>query len=132
MAPLFSVFTNQKDAVILSKEWMLKTLVKLGFTETDVKVYVYLATEGPRKASDITEALRIYKQQLYRSLKNLQSKGIINASPEYPARYSAVLFEKILDLLIEAKTEQQQALQKSKKELLSTWQSITKKGKPKN
>ena len=111
---------------------MLKTLIKLGFTETDAKVYVYLATEGPRIASEIAEALKIYKQRLYCSLNNLQSKGIINASPEYPARYSAVLFEKILDLLIEAKKEQQEALQENKEELLSTWRSITKKSKPKN
>jgi sugar-specific transcriptional regulator TrmB len=109
---------------------MLKTLVNLGFTETDAQVYVYLATEGPRKASDIAEALRIYKRQLYRRLKGLQSKGIINASSEYPARFSAVLFERVLDLLIQAKKEQQQALQESKEELLSTWRTLTKKGAP--
>jgi sugar-specific transcriptional regulator TrmB len=106
---------------------MLRTLVSLGFTETDAQVYVFLATEGPQKARDVTNALKLYKQQLYRTLKNLQSKGIINASPEYPARYSAVLFDKILDLLIKAKTEQQKTLQESKEELLTTWRSITKK-----
>jgi sugar-specific transcriptional regulator TrmB len=111
---------------------MFKTLMKLGFTETDAHIYVHLATEGPQKASEIAEALKIYKQRLYCILKSLQNKGVINASPEYPARYSAVLFEKILDLLIEAKTEQQEALQENKEELLFTWRSITKKGKPKN
>jgi sugar-specific transcriptional regulator TrmB len=130
-SPFFS-FTLQKDDGRLSKEWMLKTLVSLGFTETDAQVYVYLATEGSQKARDIAEALQIYKRQLYRSLKNLQSKGIINASPEYPARFSAVLFEKVLDLLIKAKTEQEKALQESKEELLSTWRSITKKDTPKS
>lgn len=109
---------------------MLKTLVNLGFTETDAQVYVFLATEGPQKASEIAEALKIYKQHLYRILKNLQSKGVINASAEYPPRFSAVLFEKALDLLIKAKTEQQKALQESKEELLSTWRSITKKDSP--
>ena len=111
---------------------MFITLVKLGFTETDAQVYVYLATEGPQRASDLAEALKIYKQHLYRILKNLQSKGIINASPEYPTRYSAVLFEKVLDRLIEAKMEQQQSLEASKKELLSTWRSLTEKGVSKN
>ena len=106
---------------------MLKTLMTLGFTETDSQVYVFLVTEGPRKASDIAEALQIYKRQLYRRLKSLQSKGIINASPEYPTRFSAMLFEKVLDFLIKAKMEQQQALQESKEDLLSTWRSITKK-----
>ena len=109
---------------------MLKTLVKLGFTETEAKVYVFLATEDSQKAKDIASALNLHRQQLYHILKNLQCKGIVNASSAHPARFSAVLFEKVLDYLIEAKTEQQKALQESKKELLSTWKSITKKDTP--
>jgi sugar-specific transcriptional regulator TrmB len=111
---------------------MLTTLVKLGFTKTDAQVYVFLATEGPQKARTIAEALKLSKQQLYRTLKNLQNKGAVNVSPEHPARFSAVLFEKVLDILIKAKKEQQQALQESKENLLSTWQSITKKDRTEN
>jgi sugar-specific transcriptional regulator TrmB len=111
----------------LNEEQMLKTLEKLGFTETEAKVYVFLTTEGPQKAKTTGEALNLRVQQLYRILKNLLAKGIINASPEYPARYSAVQFEKVIDLLIKIKIEQQQALQQNKEELLYTWQSITKK-----
>jgi sugar-specific transcriptional regulator TrmB len=106
---------------------MFITLVKLGFTETDAQVYTFLATEGPQKARTTAEALELHKHQLYRSLKNLQSKGAINASAEHPARYSAVLFEKVLDQLVKTKLEQQKALQESKKELLANWLSITKK-----
>ena len=106
---------------------MQKTLESLGFTETDAQIYVYLATEGPRKAKDIAEALNLQKQKIYNTLKNLQKKAIVNASPEHPARFSAVLFEKVLDQLIKAKMEQQKALQEGKKELLTTWKFITKK-----
>ena len=106
---------------------MQKTLERLGFTETDAQVYIYLATEGPQKARTTTEALKLNKQQLYRTLKNLQNKGAVKASPEHPARFSAVVFEKVLDQLIKTRTEQQKALQESKKELLTTWKSITKK-----
>jgi len=35
---------------------MLKTLVSLGFADIDAEVYVFLANEGPQKASDIAEA----------------------------------------------------------------------------
>jgi sugar-specific transcriptional regulator TrmB len=116
----------------LSKDWMQKTLIKLGFTETDAQVYIYLTTEGPRKAKDIAEALNLHRQKLYCTLKNLQNKAIVNASLEHPAQFSAVLFEKILDRLIEAKMEQQQALADNKKELLATWRTITKKNTPKS
>jgi len=111
----------------LSKEWMFKTLTALGFKETDAKVYVYLSAEGLQKAHDLAEALRLCRWQLYRSIKNLKTKGIIDTFPGRPARFSAVPFEKVLDLLISVKAEQQKALQESKEELLSTWRSITRK-----
>jgi len=106
---------------------MLITLVKLGFTETDAQVYAFLAAEGPQKAKDLVAVLKLHRQQLYRSLKKLQNKGIVTASLNYPTCFSAVLFEEVLDILIETKMEQQQALQESKESLLSTWESITKK-----
>ena len=111
---------------------MLKTLVKLGFPEADAQVYIYLTTEGPRKAKDIAEAVNLHRQKLYPTLKKLQNKGIVNISPEHPAKFSAVLFENVLDQLMKAKKEQQKALQESKEEFLSTWKSITKRGATEN
>jgi sugar-specific transcriptional regulator TrmB len=111
----------------LSKEWMLKTFVSLGFTETDAQVYIYLTTEGLQKATDIAEELKLYKQQLYRSLKRLHRKGLVNVTLERPARFSAVSIEETFDFLIETKKEQALALQASRKELLSSWRSMVEK-----
>jgi sugar-specific transcriptional regulator TrmB len=115
-----------EDVKKLSKEWMQKTLISLGFKEADTQVYMFLSTEGPKKARDIAEDLNLSSQQLYRILKKLQSRGLVNASNEYPACFAAVLFEKVLDLLVKAKKEQHETLQESRKELLSTWRSIIK------
>ena len=82
---------------------MLKIFVGFGLSKTDSQVYVFLAEKGPKKAIEISKALRIYKQKLYPSLKNLQNKGVITATLEHPARFSAVQFEKVLDLFIKAK-----------------------------
>lgn len=111
----------------MSKEWMYKNLVSLGFTEIEAKVYVFLATEGPRKAREIAGALNIHRRQLYYILKGLKSKGVVCASFEYPAHFSAVLLERVLDILIVEQEKQQQNLEASKNELLSIWRYITKK-----
>ncbi len=103
---------------------MLKAFVGFGLSEMDVQVYVFLAKVGPQKARDISKALGIYKQKLYPSLKNLQSKGVVSATLEQPARFSAVQFEKVLDLFIKAKIEEAQIIQQEKAELLSSWQPI--------
>ncbi|MEJ2241895.1 MAG: helix-turn-helix domain-containing protein [Candidatus Bathyarchaeota archaeon] len=108
----------------MSQEKVLQTLSNLGLTRLDIRVYIYLAKKGSQKAIEISKALKIQKQQLYRSLKKLQNKAIVSATLERPARFSAVPFEKVLDLFIKAKLKEAQNIQTEKNKLLSSWQSI--------
>lgn len=124
--------SQDRCAGSLSKEWMIMTLLSLGYTETDAQVYVYLVTEGPQKSKDIRDSLKISRSKLYRTLKKLQGNSVVNASPEHPIRFSAVPFKEVLDIFIKNKIEQKEALRKSKEQLLSTWRSITKKDKGKS
>jgi sugar-specific transcriptional regulator TrmB len=114
----------------LSQEKVLKTLGDLGLTKIDSKIYIYLAKRGPQKGNAISKALKIQKYQLYRSLKKLQSKAIVSATLEHPARFSAVSFEKVIDLFIRAKLEEAQSIQHEKSELLSSWQAIQVEATP--
>ena len=116
----------------MSKEWIQRTLLNLGFNQSEAQIYVILASEGPKKAKDIAKQLDLQTSQLYRSLKKLQNNGVVNASSKYPALFSAVIFEKVLELWIETKKEQHKALLASKEELLSTWRSITEKDEEKS
>jgi len=98
--------------------------VSFGLSQTDAQIYVYLSTEGPAKARSIINGLTINERQVYRSLKRLQNKGITIANNERPFLFSAVPFEVVLDLLMEIKKEQAQALKESRKEVLSSWRKI--------
>jgi sugar-specific transcriptional regulator TrmB len=109
----------------LSQEKALKTLESLGFTQLDAKVYVFLAKKGPQKAGDVAKCLKIPKQSIYFIIRNLQSDGIVTSTVERPARFSAVPFEKVLDLFVNAKMEEAKQIQRNKEEILSDWQSIT-------
>lgn len=102
---------------------MLKTLESLGLKHADAEVYVYLALNCPQKARDLAEALETYKRQLYRSLRKLQRKGMVTASQEHPALFSAVSFDKILDQLIETNREEAQRIEEDKEQILSMWRS---------
>ena len=108
----------------MSQEQVLKTLANLGFDNIDAQIYVYLAKKGMKRAREIINALKLTKQQLYPSLKRLQSKGIIKLTIEHPARFSAIPFEKVLDLYIKAKIEETRILQHSKAEILSNWENL--------
>ena len=108
----------------MSQEEVLKTLSDLGMTRLDSRVYIYLAKKGPLKGKEISKGLKVQRQQVYRSLKFLQSKAVVSATLERPARFSAVSFEKVLDLFIRAKLEEAQNIQQEKSKLLSNWQAI--------
>jgi len=109
----------------LSQEKALKTLESLGFTQLDAKVYVFLAKKGPQKAGDVAKCLKIPKQSIYFIIRHLQNDGIVTSTVERPARFSAVPFEKVLDLFVNAKMEEAKQIQRNKEEILSDWQSIT-------
>ena len=121
-SPIFlSASHIKKDEVHLSKEWMVKTLESLGLKHLDAAVYVYLSQNDPQKAKDIAEALETYKRQLYRSLKNLQHKGMVSASQERPARFSAVSFDKVLDQFIIVNREEARRVEQNKERILAHW-----------
>ncbi len=105
-------------------ERVLKTLECFGLSRTDAEVYVHLAKKGPKNGPELAKILQVTKQQLYPSLKNLKNKGVVISSPERPALFSAVTFEKVLELIITIKVEQAKAIKETKKELMDSWKSI--------
>jgi sugar-specific transcriptional regulator TrmB len=111
----------------LSLERVFKALVSVGLSEIDARVYVYLALKGPDKAGSIVDNLKMNKQQIYRSLKHLQDKRIVFADSKNQGVFSALLFEKALELLIETEKEKTEILQETKKAILQDWKTSTRK-----
>ena len=106
---------------------MLKLLETFGLARTDAEVYIYLAKKGPKRKEDLSTVFEVTEQQLYSSLKNLQSKGIVTATVEKSALFSAVAFERVLDLLVKVNIEQAKAVEETKNELLTSWRSMSER-----
>jgi sugar-specific transcriptional regulator TrmB len=116
-----------KESVRLSLELVIDTLVSLGLKRIDAEVYIFLAKKGPHRGKDIANALKITKQQLYPSLKNLQNKGIVKSTLKRPALFSAVPIEKVLSMFLKTRTEENQCMIQNKEQLLSSWKATIKK-----
>jgi sugar-specific transcriptional regulator TrmB len=108
----------------LSLERIFKALVDLGLSESDARVYIFLALKGPKEEKILTNKLKISRQQIIRSLKNLQRKGIIFADRDNLKIFSALSFDKALKLLI--KTEKEQTRIKEEN-LFADWKTMMKK-----
>jgi sugar-specific transcriptional regulator TrmB len=111
----------------LNQELLNKMFSDLGLTQSDYQVYIFLTKHGPQKGKNLCSELKIRKQQLYRSLRNLQGKGLASATCEHPAEFSVISFERVIDMYIKVKTEEAKALQETRENLLSAWRSIIKK-----
>jgi len=105
---------------------MLKTLVSLGFKNLDAEVYISLTTNGSQEVRGLAEALKTDRMQVYRSLKDLKVKGVVQASNSRPAEFSALSFELVLDALIKANVEEARRLEREKEKIISRWQVLVK------
>jgi sugar-specific transcriptional regulator TrmB len=111
----------------MMKDWMFKTLVDLGFKKQDAEVYVFLALNGPKNAKKIADTTLTNKRQIYRILQKLQSREIITATINRTVQYSAVSFDKVLDILIQANMEEANRMEDKKEEIIALWKSnVTK------
>jgi sugar-specific transcriptional regulator TrmB len=108
----------------VSQDRILKALMNLGLTKAEAQIYFYLTKRGPKKASEITSALKMKRQQLYLVIKRLESKAIVNTTIDRPAKFAAVPFEKVLDSIAKAKFEEAKIIEANKGNLLSDWESI--------
>jgi len=108
----------------LSLKQVLETLADFKLRPSDANIYVFLAKNGPHKGKDLCSALNMPKHRLYQCLRKLEDSGVVNATPERPALFSAVPLEKVLDILVKKKLEEAQRTQQSRDEALSHWQAL--------
>ncbi len=111
--------------ITLSRGALENALRNFGVTEKEAEVYIFLAKRGAQKTGHIAKQLRKNKGLTYRILKSLQKKGLIEATLEYPTRFTAVPFEKVIDSFIKSKQEEVALIEEKKKDLLSDWNKIS-------
>jgi sugar-specific transcriptional regulator TrmB len=108
----------------MSLKGFLDTLSELGLRHSDSKVYIYLAKKGPHSARDVCKEMKLAKQQVYPCLKNLQKKGIVQATLKRPALFTASPLETVLGLLVNQKTREARDAEKHRSYILSAWQAM--------
>jgi sugar-specific transcriptional regulator TrmB len=100
------------------------TLSRFGLLKNEIKVYLYLARSGEKKASEIAEAISLHRTETYRILRDLEKKGILFSVFEKPLKFTAIPLDKAIDLLVDAQKMRIKLLEKEKKSLVELWLSI--------
>jgi sugar-specific transcriptional regulator TrmB len=117
-------FVKKDNESMRSIETIGKTFSRLGLSRNEVRVYLYLARYGERKASEISEVLCLHRTETYRILRDLEKRGMVSSVFEKPLKFVATPFEKAIDTLIEAKKLRIKILEQKKKSLVDIWLSL--------
>ena len=103
---------------------MEDTLSRYGLLKNEIRVYLYLARFGQKKAGEVAESISLHRTETYRILRDLEKKGIVFSVFEKPLKFTAVPLDKAIDLLIDAQKMKIQLLEKEKVGLVNIWQSM--------
>ncbi len=86
-------------------------LQKLGLTQNESTVYLYLNKNGSKKAKEIAENQKIPRTQTYHLLTALQNKGIVVVISDRIMKFDVIELEKILDIIINNELKRLEELQ---------------------
>ena len=107
-----------------NEETVLDILRDFGLTAKESDIYILLCKKGPLKGLEVSKMLRMHKGEAYRVLKSLQRRGMVESIIESPIRFSAVSFERFLNMNIESKRREADTLEKKKEEILEQWRTL--------
>jgi len=100
-----------------------KFLQKLGLSQNESKVYLYLNKNGSKKAKEIAQNQKIARTQTYHLLAELQNKGIVSVISDKITKYEVIEFEKVVDILINIELKRIEELQLMRSELSELWKA---------
>jgi sugar-specific transcriptional regulator TrmB/pimeloyl-ACP methyl ester carboxylesterase len=109
----------------VSQKKAKNVLTDFGLTSKEADVYLFLARHEILTGGEIAKQTKIARSLVYRILKSLQAKGLVELTLETPKRVVATPFEKTLDLIIKTRQEEALLVEKTKKDLLADWRVIS-------
>jgi len=98
-------------------------LQKLGLTQNESKVYLYLNKNGSKKAKEIAQNQKIPRTQTYHLLTALQDKGIVVVISDRITKFEVIELEKVLEILINNELKRIEDLQSMRRELSELWKA---------
>jgi sugar-specific transcriptional regulator TrmB len=104
---------------MLLQDGDIRLLLQIGFTETQAKLYLSLINTGKTDAKTLSKHANVPRQATYRTLGELQEKGIVERIIALPQKYEAVPIQDGLSIILGQKAkEYDRTVEKTKEFLL--------------
>jgi HTH-type transcriptional regulator, sugar sensing transcriptional regulator len=103
---------------MLLQEEDIRSLTQIGFTEAQAKLYLALLTIGKTDAKTLAKQAGVPRQAAYRTLGELQEKGIVERIISLPQEYRAIPLRDGLAVMIRYKANEYTQIMENAKEFL--------------
>jgi sugar-specific transcriptional regulator TrmB len=110
-----------------AEEERIETLMSLGLTFCQAKVYLALVPNGSCTAKTLSRLSKVTRQDVYRIMPKLQKRGLVQKALTIPTEWEAAPIGEGVALLLERKNRQFLRLQEKTIELLSSFRENNKK-----
>jgi sugar-specific transcriptional regulator TrmB len=107
----------------------IATIHKLGLTMTQAKIYVALAANDVLSISDLSKLSKVHRTDVYRVVKELEKKGLVNRIIAHPILFKAMPLEECVDTLLQKRDETECRLRKEALKLRSNFKVTTENGR---
>ena len=104
----------------------MQTLVNLGLTVLQAKVYLALAKSGTSTGRTTAKAAKVASQDVYRVLIELQEKGLVEKIISKPNKYRPIQIEEGLPILLQRRNKQTIEIKNRITEIVKNFSSIDK------
>jgi HTH-type transcriptional regulator, sugar sensing transcriptional regulator len=84
----------------------IRTLIDLGLTAAQAKIYLSLLWVGSATIREIAQASKVARPDTYRALSELQDIGIVEKIISVPTKFKALPIKDALDILMLRKTNE--------------------------
>jgi sugar-specific transcriptional regulator TrmB len=104
--------------ILLVNEDYVQTIVKLGLSISQAKIFLTLICMGAANAKQICQTVKMDNADVYRHLEALQKKGLVEKVLKFPYEYKAIALNESLKILMKEKDEEDRRIQRKAKALL--------------
>ena len=103
---------------------IIANLQEYGLTRNEARVLFFLAKTGLSRASEVSRAVQINRTETYRTIRNLQHRGLVESTLERPVRFQSAPFEKCLQILIDERKAKIKILEHRGEDLRRVFESM--------
>jgi len=119
--------SGKRRVISLALDEIVKILQNYGMDEEESRVYVHLLVQGPGGAGAIAKRLGINRVKVYRILKRLEGKGMVEAVLGRPVKYLAMPLEKAVNRFIEDEKKRIRLMEAERNKLLEAYERIVER-----